>query len=380
MKILIFIIFTQDFFSLYEYYSNRLKNIQILNKSLKFNLNFFNSIDFEANKRFPFFYFFFSYYNYREFNSFSFCFDLFKKRVDTTISLDGFFRSANNYTEYFQDIKFNYLINFEKLKFFFNLKFPLFYEKKFKEFLTFDEELVGDLYFENLKTGSGIKFLKKFIYYIYYIPEIKSFYLPFYLYLNKNKIYPSFNILYLSKNFFFKTGFLKKVNFFNSIREHKFIFETIPFIFENTESQINSLLYSQMEINFERIFLNISYKKFFDNYFDVFFLEGNSFYKKKTSKLELTSFEFVFFNRIFIKYQNFSDNIDLFFLKFKIIYKNFMLEPEGIYFIKDKFIVNKFKGGYIYNKKYYVYIQYNYVEKEVFPLKKEVKFGIQKRF
>lgn len=380
MKILILIILNSEVLSLYDYYSKRLKNTQILNKSFKFNLNLFNSLSFDTNKRSPFFDFLLFFYNYKGFSSFNLKVDLFKKLNDTLMSLEGFFRKDKNYTEYFEDLKFKYEVNFKKVIFYFNLKFPLFFKKKFKSFFFFNNELEGDLYFERLKTGSGVKFLEKFIYYIYYKPLIKNFHLPFYLYLNGKNVLPSFNILYFNKNFSFKTGFLKRVNFFNSIREHKFLFQTTPFKFENTESSVTSLLYSQIEISFKKIFLNISYRKFFDNYFYVFYFEKSKFFKKKVSNLDLTSFEFIFFNRIFLKYQNFSDNIDLLFLKFKINYRNLLLEPEVAFFIKDKFFITKFNAGYVYNKKYYTYLQFNYIEKEVFPLEKEVKFGIQKRF
>ncbi|MEN3045085.1 MAG: hypothetical protein ABDH37_07735 [Candidatus Hydrothermales bacterium] len=327
-------------------------------------------------------------YIFKDFYSFSFNMNSFKTRYDSLISTKLFFRRNIDKINFLKDLKFAYQNNFKGIYSYINISSPAFYNKhkdSIGRFSFYDQSIISFLYLKSLRTGLGLKMLnKKFERnlspFIFFNSDIMGINYLINLYIFDNKLLPSFKLFYFNELFFFMTGFSKKIEFFNPLEEYSFLLFNFPFLIEKGERNFVSLIFYEFFLNIKRIIIKFGYKKFFDNLFDALIFENEKFLVKKRKNLEVTSLEFYFFNKTSFRYENYNKEPIFLYLIYKINYKNFIFEPKLIYINKNNLFAFKFKTAYILKKKFTLFIQYDYFRPESSILKREVKFGIQKRF
>ncbi|MEN3046440.1 MAG: hypothetical protein ABDH49_05610 [Candidatus Hydrothermales bacterium] len=389
MSIFILIILLQPELSVYEYYSKRLINKKIFDKPLKFSLSFFKSIDFNLEKSTKPFRISSNSYLHKNFNSFYLNMDFFKTDRDSLISTKLLFKSSENIIFIFQNLKFNYQISSKRLHSYININFPVFYNKhkdSSSKFFYHNQSSTSFLYFKNLKTGFGLKTLNKNLItnlspFVFLNSRIIGIDLLVSLNFFDKKILPSLKLFYFNPIIFLATGFSKGIEYFNPVEEYNNLLIHLPFSISKMEKNFASNFFSELFLNIGKIILKFGYKKFFDNTLDFPLLQNNKFLMNKIRDLNIFTFEFHLFNKTLIRYENYNDKLIFLHLIFKLNYRNLIFEPKLIYIESlSPHSAFKFKIGYILKKTFSLFVQYDHFKPKLFTLKREVKFGIQKRF
>jgi|GEM_PF-3194638 len=381
MKILILIFFFQPELSIYKYYSKKLKTQEreILNKSFKFSISYLNSFYFNIDKKYAFFIINSDYYFFKNFHSIQGNILFQRKISDTLFNLKEILRIRNDTALSSSFIKINPLISFKNI--YLNLNYELLlYLIKNKKIETYQTSFsYQELYWDKLKIGGG--YIPNIPHnYIFFSPDFHNcLFITFYGYLFQKKIYPRVKMTILFKNSDINFEYQRKTYFYIAFKEFEDLLLAFPFNLEKSVFETSSLLLFSINYLFKNIKICFKYKKIFEDTITLYQVSHNNLQTKKGEFLERISFRLEMFNRFNFTYEKFNNYLNFVKFSFKLNYKKIILEPMITSIPSNKFLVFSSKIGYLYNR-YYFFIEAIYPEPEIYPLKREVKIGIQKRF
>ncbi len=383
MKIFVLILLLQTELSLYKYYSKKLKieEEEILNRSFKFSISYLKSLYFNINKKHPYFFINSEYYFFKDFHLLNGNIVFQRKIIDSVLNLREFLRIKKDtlFSSFF--IKINPLISFKNLYFNLNYEILLYTLKNKREKIKSYETdfLINEIYLKNLKTGIGyIPFSSNI--YIFFSSDLNNYlFTTLYLYLYKKNILPGAQIIFLFKNLDINFEYKRKTNFYIALKEFEDLIINLPFNLEKSVFERSSLLTFSINYLFKNLKISFIYRKIFEDRITLYYVTKNNFKTKSGEFLEKMNFKIELMERFDFIYEKFNNYMDFIHFSFKLNYKKIIFEPKVISIPLNKFFLFSSKIGYLYNR-YYLYGEIIHPEKELYPLKKEVRIGIQKRF
>ncbi len=384
MNFIIFFIIFQAEISVYDYYSKKLciRPEEILNKKLRTELNVGNSFYFDVKKNFPFLFFNTNYYFLNNFSQIKGEIFVFKNmKTDTILLIRNFIRGNFPAFKSLTEFKISPFFYYGYFLFHFNYLNYLYYSENLNEY---HYDFSGEIYIDRIKTGFGFlkDIQKEKIYPCFFLsPDFKKILYPtLFLYFKKNKFFPGLKIYFIKSGFIIYFDYFKNFKFFSPYKECFDILSVYPFDFKGTNFHIFS---NSVSFKFYYIFkvfsLFYEYKKFWGEEFLMYYFKDNSFECEKFPFIEEISFNAEIFKRFTLRFKKINSGLELLTLDINMGFKGIFFNPEIFYLIKNNFVVFGSKIGYIYND-YRFFIYFKMPNKIINPIKKEVRFGIQKRF